>query len=113
MYRTVARNTGKRKERRAVDARHDDGAGSRASARSPSRRTTSYGTMPLEEAVTKNGVLYDHHQGDEPKRFGDDRSLIKAMKSATGPRPSGWTSTGSSRSSATPRIRKARPIATT
>jgi hypothetical protein len=81
-------------DRRAVVPRRRRPRGSRASGRSPSRPPT--GTrLPTEEAVTKHGVLYDHRQGDEPKRFGDDRSLIKAMRPATARPPSGWTSTGS------------------
>jgi hypothetical protein len=84
MYRTVARNMGKRKEAEPImwetTTAHEPGEGSIAE-----QAHDKYGSMDVEEAVTKHGVLFDHHQGDEPKRFGDDRSLTKALKSAYGP----------------------------
>jgi hypothetical protein len=84
MYRTVARNTGKRKiaEPWMLDTTTAWLPGERSIAEQAAEK---YAHLPVEEAVTKKGVLYDHHQGDEPKRFGDDRSLIKAMKPGYGP----------------------------
>jgi hypothetical protein len=84
MYRTVARNTGKRKaaEPWMLDTTTAWEPGERSIAELAADR---YQRLPLEEAVTKKGVLYDHAQGDEPKRFGDDRSLIKAMRVGYGP----------------------------
>jgi hypothetical protein len=88
MYRTVARNTGKRKiaEPWMLDTTTMYLPGERSIAEQAAER---YGSMPVEEAVTKHGVLYDHRQGDEPKRFRDDRSLIKALKTGYGP-AAGW-----------------------
>lgn len=84
MYRTVARNTGKRKiaEPWMLDTTTAWMPGERSVAE---QANDMYAHMPVEEAVTKRGVLYDHRQGDEPKRFGDDRSLIKALKPGYGP----------------------------
>lgn len=84
MYRTVARNTGKRKiaEPWMLDTTTAWQPGERSVAEQAADR---YAHMPVEEAVVKRGVLYDHSQGDKPKRFGDDRSLIKAMKPGYGP----------------------------
>lgn len=84
MYGTVARNTGKRKaaEPLMLDTTTAWQPGERSVAEQAADR---YAHLPVEEAVTKYGVLYDHHQGDEPKRFGDDRSVIKALKTAYGP----------------------------
>lgn len=84
MYRTVARNTGKRKI--AEPWMHETTTMFHAGERSIAEQAhDKYAHMPIEEAVVKHGVLYDHHQGDEPKRFGDDRSLIKAMRPGYGP----------------------------
>lgn len=84
MYGTVARNTGKRKEAEpwVMDTTTAWQPGERSIAEQAADR---YAHLPLEEAITKRGVLYDHRQGDEPKRFGDDRSLIKAMRTGYGP----------------------------
>ena len=84
MYRTVARNTGKRKiaEPLMLDTTTAWQPGERSIAEQAADR---YAHLPTEQCVTKHGVLYDHRQGDEPKRFGDDRSLIKAMRSGYGP----------------------------
>lgn len=84
MYRTVARNTGKRKiaEPWMLDTTTAWLPGERSIAEQAHDR---YGQLPIEEAVVKHGVLYDHRQGDEPARFGDDRSLIKAMRPGYGP----------------------------
>jgi hypothetical protein len=84
MYRTVARNTGKRKEAEPMmyDTTTAWEPGERSIAELAGER---YADMPVEEAVTRHGVLYDHRQGAEPKRFGDDRSLIKAMREGYGP----------------------------
>jgi hypothetical protein len=84
MYRTVARNTGKRKaaEPWMLDTTTAWQPGERSVAEQAGQK---YAHLPVEEAVLKHGVLYDHRQGPEPKRFGDDRSLIKAMREAYGP----------------------------
>ena len=84
LYRTVARNTGKRKlaEPWMLDTTTMFQAGERSIAELAAER---YAGMPVDVAVTKHGVLYDHAQGDEPKRFNDDRSLIKAMRPGYGP----------------------------
>jgi hypothetical protein len=84
MYRTVARNTGKRKEGEplTLDTTTAWQPGERSIAEQAAER---YAHLSTEEAVTRYGVLYDHRQGDEPKRFGDDRSLIKAMRPGYGP----------------------------
>lgn len=84
MYRTVARNTGKRKiaEPWMLDTTTAWQPGENSVAEQAADR---YASLPVEEAVTKHGVLYDHRQGDIPKRFGDDRSLIRAMRPAYGP----------------------------
>ena len=83
MYRTVARNTGKRKiaEPLMLDTTTAWQPGQRSIAEQAAER---YAHLPAEECVTKHGVLYDHRQGDIPKRFGDDRSLIKAMRPGYG-----------------------------
>lgn len=84
MYGTVARNTGKRKEAEPwiLDTTTAWQPGERSVAEQAAER---YAHLPVEEAVEKFGVLYDHRQGPEPKRFGDNRSLIKAMREAYGP----------------------------
>jgi hypothetical protein len=84
MYRTVARNTGKRKEAEPwlFETTTAYEPGEQSVAELVAER---YGAMPPEEAVVKHGVLYDHRQGDEPKRFGDDRSLAKALRAGYGP----------------------------
>lgn len=89
MYRTVARNTGKRKiaEPWMLDTTTAWQPGEHSIAE---QAADKYAQLPVEEAVTKRGVLYDHRQGDEPKRFGDDRSLIKAMRPGYGPAAE-WT----------------------
>jgi hypothetical protein len=84
MYRTVARNTGKRKA--AEPWMLDTTTAWHPGERSIAERTAElHAALPLEESVMRKGVLYDHRQGDIPKRFGDDRSLIKAMKVGYGP----------------------------
>jgi hypothetical protein len=84
MYRTVARNTGKRMigEPLMVDTTTAWQPGERSIAEQAADR---YAHLDVEEALVKHGVLYDHRQGDKPKRFGDDRSLIKAMRPGYGP----------------------------
>jgi len=84
MYGTVARNTGKRKEAEPwiLDTTTAWQPGERSVAEQAAER---YAHLPVAEAVEKFGVLYDHRQGPEPKRFGDNRSLIKAMREAYGP----------------------------
>lgn len=84
MYGTVARNTGKRKaaEPLMLDTTTAWQPGERSVAEQAAER---YAHLPVEEAVERYGVLYDHRQGDEPKRFGDDRSVKKALRSAYGP----------------------------
>lgn len=83
MYRTVARNTGKRKiaEPLMLDTTTAWQPGERSIAEQAAER---YAHLDPEECVVKHGVLYDHRQGDEPKRFGDNRSLIKAMRPGYG-----------------------------
>lgn len=84
MYRTVARNTGKRKI--AEPWIYNTTTAWRPGERSVAEQAAEkYAHLPIEEAVTKHGVLYDHCQGEIPKRFGDDRSLIKAMRPGYGP----------------------------
>lgn len=84
MYRTVARNTGKRKEGEPLMLET-------TTAWQPGERSVAeqaadkYSHLSVEEALTRHGVLYDHRQGDEPKRFGDNRSMIKAIRSGYGP----------------------------
>lgn len=92
MYRTVARNTGKRKiaEPWMLDTTTAWQPGERSIAEQAADR---YAQLPVDRAVTDAGVLYDHRQGDEPPRFGDDRSLIKAMRPAYGP-AAGWMDFG-------------------
>ncbi len=84
MYGTVARNTGKRKDGEPwmLDTTTAWQPGERSVAEQAGDK---YAHLDVEEAVLKRGVLYDHRQGDEPKRFGDDRSLIKALKTGYGP----------------------------
>lgn len=84
MYRTVARNTGKRKDADPwmLDTTTMYQVGERSIAEAAAER---YAHLAVEECVVKNGVLYDHRQGDEPARFGDNRSLAKAMRAGYGP----------------------------
>jgi hypothetical protein len=84
MYGTVARNTGKRKEAEPwiLDTTTAWQPGERSIAEQAAER---YAHLPVADAVEKFGVLYDHRQGPEPKRFGDNRSLIKAMREGYGP----------------------------
>lgn len=84
MYRTVSRNTGKRKKAEPwiLDTTTAWQPGERSVAETAADR---YAHLEPEEAVHKHGVLYDHRQGDEPKIFKQDASLIKAMKVGYGP----------------------------
>lgn len=84
MYRTVARNTGKRKiaDPWMLDTTTMYHLGENSVAEQAAKK---YAHMPTEECVLKTGVLYDHRQGDEPVRFGDNRSLAKAMRAGYGP----------------------------
>jgi len=84
MYGTVARNTGKRKaaEPLMLDTTTAWEPGERSIAE---QAADKYANRDLVEALTKDGVLYDHHQGPEPKRFGSDASLKKALRLAYGP----------------------------
>lgn len=84
MYGTVARNTGKRKDAEPwiLDTTTAWQPGERSVAE---QAADKYSHLDIEEGVVKRGVLYDHHQGDEPARFGDDRSLKKALRTAYGP----------------------------
>jgi hypothetical protein len=88
-YRTVARNTGKRKtaEPMMFDTTTMFAPGERSVAEQAFDR---YSQLPTEEALVKHGVLFDHVQGEIPKRFGDNRSLIKAMRPGYGPAAE-WT----------------------
>ena len=84
MYATVARNTGKRAsaEPWILDTTTAWQPGEHSVAEQAAQK---YSGLSVEEAVTKKGVLYDHRQGDEPKRFNDDRSLKKALTTGYGP----------------------------
>lgn len=84
MYRVVSRNTGKRKdgEPLGIDTTTMWQSGEQSVAE---RAGEQYADGDVEETLLKEGVLYDHREGDEPKRFGDDRSLIKAMRPGYGP----------------------------
>lgn len=84
MYRTVARNTGKRKDGEPwmLDTTTAWQPGEMSIAEQASDK---YQGLPVVEAVLKKGVLYDHRQAPEPKRFGQDASLIKALKVGYGP----------------------------
>lgn len=84
MYGTVARNTGKRKDAEPLmlDTTTAWEPGEHSIAEQAAEK---YANLDPEEALEKHGVLYDHHQGPEPKRFGDDRSLKKALREAYGP----------------------------
>jgi hypothetical protein len=84
MYGTVARNTGKRREAEPwmLDTTTAWEPGEHSVAEQAAER---YAHLDIEEGVAKRGVLYDHRQGPEPKRFGDDRSLIKALREGYGP----------------------------
>lgn len=84
MYATVSRNTGKRKDGEpwVFDTTTAWQPGERSIAE---QAADKYAHLDIEEAVLKRGVLYDHRQGNEPVRFGDDRSLIKALKTGYGP----------------------------
>ncbi len=88
MYRTVARNTGKRKDADPwiLDTTTMYQVGERSVAEAAAGK---YAHLATEDCVVKNGVLYDHRQGDEPARFGDNRSLAKAMRAGYGP-AAGW-----------------------
>lgn len=88
MYRTVARNTGKRRE--AEPWMMDTTTAWRPGEMSVAERAADrYAHLPIDEATLKHGVLYDHRQGDKPKQFGMDASLIKAMRVGYGP-ASAW-----------------------
>lgn len=84
MYRTVARNTGKRKEAQSwmLDTTTAWQPGERSIAELASDK---YQGLSTEDALVKHGVLYDHRQAPEPKRFQMDASLIKALKEGYGP----------------------------
>ncbi|HEY0644803.1 MAG TPA: hypothetical protein VGD39_15355 [Nocardioides sp.] len=84
MHRTVSRNTGKRKiaEPLMVETTTAYQPGENSIAEQAAER---YAHLPIEECLTKHGVLYDHRQGSEPKRFGDNRSLTKALREGYGP----------------------------
>ena len=83
MYSTVARNTAKRKaaEPWMLDTTTAWQPGERSVAEQAAEK---YAHLPVEEAVVKHGVLYDHVQGPAPARFNDDRSLKKALRVAYG-----------------------------
>lgn len=84
MYATVKRNTGKRKiaEPWWLDTTTAWKPGERSVAE---HNADQFAELDFETAVKTRRVLYDHRQGDEPKRFKDDRSLIKALKTGYGP----------------------------
>lgn len=84
MHATVSRNTGKRKAAEPIllDTTTMYLPGERSIAEQADEK---YGRLDVEKCLEKHGVLYDHHEGPEPKRFGDDRSLKKALREAYGP----------------------------
>lgn len=84
MYGTVARNTGKRKEAEPwmLNTTTAWQPGENSIAEQAADR---HAHLDVEEGVARKGVLYDHRQGAIPKRFGDDRSLIKAIREGYGP----------------------------
>ncbi len=88
MYRTVARNTTKRRKTEPwmldTTTMFQEGENSIAE-----QAFQKYAELDVETAVMKHGVLLDHRQGDVPKRFGDDRSLKKAIKPGYGA-AAGW-----------------------
>jgi hypothetical protein len=83
MHATVARNTGKRTTADpwllSTTTMFEVGENSVFE-----RAWDGYAHIPIEECVTRHGVLLDHRQGPEPARFGDDRSLAKSMRVAYG-----------------------------
>lgn len=83
MYRTVARNTAKRKDAEPwmLDTTTMYQPGERSIAEIAFEK---YLEMDVEECVTKHGVLVDHLQGPVPKRWGSDASLKKALRVAYG-----------------------------
>jgi hypothetical protein len=90
MHRTVARNTGKRKEA-------DPWMAGYSTAWQPGENSVIEGVaekyldMDYEEAVNRHGVLFDHKQGEPPKIFGRDDSLKKALTTAYAPYKDSWT----------------------
>ncbi len=83
-YRTVSRNTGKRKKAEpwVLETTTAWQPGENSVAEMVADR---YSHLEVEEAVQKHGVLYDHRMGDEPKIFGSDDSLAKAIRTGYGP----------------------------
>lgn len=83
MYRTVSRNTGKRTgaEPWLLDTTTMYQPGERSIAEQTFEKL---GEVSVEESVLKRGILIDHLQGPVPKIFGQDASLIKAMRVAYG-----------------------------
>lgn len=83
MYRTVARNTGKRKAAQPwmLDTTTAWQPGERSIAEATAEK---HSEVPTEEAVVNRGVLFDDRVGGIPPRFGDDRSLKKAIREAYG-----------------------------
>jgi hypothetical protein len=83
MYRTVARNTGKRSG--AEPWMLDTTTAWQPGERSIAEMTfDKHGEAAPDESVIKRGVLIDHLQGPTPKIFGRDASLVKAIKVAYG-----------------------------
>jgi hypothetical protein len=84
MYRTVSRNTGKRKE--AEPWMFDTTTAWDPGEHSVAEQTADkYAHLTPEEGTTTKGVLYDHRMGSEPKIFKQNASLIKAMREGYGP----------------------------
>jgi hypothetical protein len=83
MHGTVARNTGKRKiaEPLMLETTTAWEPGERSIAEQAAEK---YAAMDVETGLEKTGVLYDHRQGPEPVRFGDDRSVRKALREGYG-----------------------------
>lgn len=90
MYRTVARNTGKRQDA-------EPWIGEYSTAWQPGENSIieqvadKYLNMDYEKAVTENGVLFDMKSGEPPKIFNQDASLAKAVRSAYAPYKDSWT----------------------
>ena len=90
MYRTVARNTGKRSDSQPWMADYTTAwqPGEESVAEQASEK---YADVDYDEAVRRFGVLFDHKHGEPPKVFGSDNSLRKALKTAYEPFKAEWT----------------------
>jgi hypothetical protein len=91
MHATVARNTGKRHGA-------DPWMASYSTAWQPGENSASSSSLPsstltwtMRMLSSDHGVLFDHKQGEPPKIFNRDDSLMKALKSAYSPYKDSWT----------------------